>query len=70
MDDMLEEAYPITKEDLEGLVNKGLIKLMGYDPLGRPVYANTDLGNAVADELERTEGAKHARSKRKARLRR
>lgn len=55
-DDRLEEPLEATAEDIKGLVKKGLIKFIGYDPLGRPVYMNTDLGNAVADELNKQEG--------------
>jgi len=62
-DDRLEDVLYISKEDLEGLINKGLIKLIGYDPNGHSVYANTELGNAVADELERTEGENNVRPK-------
>ena len=69
MEDQLQEAYQASKEDLDGLINKGLIKLIGYDPLGRPVYANTDLGNAVAKELDEIEGVNNVRSKRKSRIR-
>jgi len=54
-EDKLDDAIVADKEALEGLIEKGLIIMIGYDPLGRPVYTNTALGNAVADEIERQE---------------
>jgi hypothetical protein len=54
-EDKLDDAIVAGKEALEGLIEKGLIVMIGYDPLGRPVYTNTALGNAVADEIERQE---------------
>ena len=69
MEDRLEEVYEVSKEDLEGLINKGLIKFLGYDPLGRPVYANTELGNEIAAQLDKMEEENVSRTKRKARTR-
>lgn len=52
-DDFLIPAENVSKEDLDGLVKKGLIEYIGIDPLGRLIYCNTELGNSVADELEK-----------------
>ena len=54
-DDYLEPILQATAEELKNLVNKGLIKIIGYDPNGFPVYKNTELGNLVADELNKEE---------------
>lgn len=69
MEDRLEDAYPAAKKDIDSLVSKGLIKFVGYDPLGRPVYSNTELGNEIADYLDKME-KEDVRPKRKARSRR
>lgn len=51
-EDFLEEALELNEEDLNFLLSEGLIERVGYDPLGRPLYSNTDLGNAVANEID------------------
>ena len=54
-DDILEPTFNISQQEVKGLVNKGLIKCIGHDPLGRPVYVNTQLGDLVANELDKLE---------------
>jgi hypothetical protein len=50
---MIIPAYKANKKDIEGLVKKGLLEAVGVDPSGRTIYKNTQLGNFVADELEK-----------------
>lgn len=37
---------------VQSLVDKGLVEKVGYGHDGQAVYANTPLGNAIADALE------------------
>ena len=52
-DDFLIPTQQISNKDLQGLIDKGLIKIVGTDPLGRSIWQNTELGNLIADELEK-----------------
>ena len=52
MNDYLEEPFELSRVELKDLIKKGLIKQIGYDPLGRPVFQNTNLGNEVANLIE------------------
>lgn len=46
------DIYPADQATISGLVEKGLIRKVGTDPFGNPVFENTELGNKIADELE------------------
>lgn len=45
----------VSQKTIDGLIKKGLIERVGHDPNGNPVYQNTQLGNQVADALEKTD---------------
>jgi hypothetical protein len=47
-------AIQISSQEITDLINKGLVKIVGYSPDGNPVFLNTELGNEVADMLDAT----------------
>jgi len=51
-EDRLDDGLVASAEDIRSLVSKGLIKVAGYDPIGRTLYQNTELGNMIAQQLE------------------
>ncbi len=61
MSDYLEEPFELSQSELEDLIKKGLVKQIGYDPNGRPVFTNTDLGNEVANLIEEEENERRSR---------